>query len=416
MSIIKRLFFFICIIAFTAACQDGLQQPVHMYVMNNTAETGSQFPNLYQDEQGTVYMSWIANIEEDVYALEYSKLEDDRWAPSQTIRVGTEFFVNWADFPSVVGINGEAIAVHWLRDLDIEDIPYAYDIRIAFPDEETGRWDNIITPHLDGTPTEHGFVSMEPLDSNRVLAIWLDGRNTEGRGHGEYEDYSKAMTLRSAEISRDGEISRKRVIDEAVCDCCPTDLVPVEGGYLAVYRDRTEDEVRDISITRYDLETGEWSDPVTVHDDGWQIMACPVNGPRIVSRDEYVAVAWYTGADDVSKVKLARSTNGGITFQEPIVVAEGEHVLGRTDLVLTENGSIYSSWLEKRDDAGYVMLREITPGGELAESIHVGITAATRSSGFPRIKKSDDSIIIAWTQTEPLVRVRTARVHIGREI
>lgn len=415
MSTLKRLFLFAMIIFVISACDDGLQQPVHMYVMNNTAVTGSQFPNLYQDEQGVVYMSWIANIEEDVYALEYSKLEDGRWSPSQTVRVGTDFFVNWADFASVVGLDGEAVAVHWLRDRDLEEIPHAYDIRIAFPDEETGRWSNIITPHLDETATEHGFVSMEPLSRDRVLAIWLDGRNTEGRAHDEYEDFSRAMTLRSAEISRDGEITRKRVIDEAVCDCCPTDLVPVDGGFLAVYRDRTEDETRDISLVRYDLETGEWSDPVTVYEDGWKMMGCPVNGPRIVARDDYVAIAWYTGADGDSKVKLARSTDGGNTFQEPIVVADGDRVLGRADLLLTDEGAVYVSWLEARDDAGYVMLRQINPGGGLAEAIHVGVTSASRSSGFPRMKKVDDAIILAWTQTEPLVRVRTARVQTGGE-
>ena len=389
------------------ACQQDLQQPVFQYTLNNPGEVGSRFPYLYKDNQNTLYMSWITNIEEEIYALQYSTFNDGRWTVPQTVSVATDFFVNWADFPSVVGINGEASAVHWLRK--VEGGTYAYHVQIGFADEETGRWEQIITPHMDDTPTEHGFVSMQPIDSTRVLAIWLDGRNTDGRAHHEYEDMTKSMMLRSAVISSSGEISEKRVIDETVCDCCQTDLAEINGDFLAVYRGRTSDEVRDIMISRFSSADGNWSDPVPVHEDDWKIQACPVNGPRIAVSGDHVAVIWYTGEEMNSGVKLAQSFDGGNNFEEPILIAN-EGALGRTDLLITDEGSLFVSWMHQEGDTGYVMLQEINEDGTAVEPITVGTTASSRTSGFPRIAQSDDHIFVAWTQTEPVVRVRTARV------
>jgi hypothetical protein len=408
-----RLIFLILLLFLFIACEQDRQQPVYLYTMNNPADTGSQFPNLYKDAEGNIYMSWVMTIDEEIAAMQFAVFSDGRWGPARSVRVATDFFINWADFPSVVGLNGKPVAAHWLKK--IEGGPYAYNVEIGFPDKESQRWTNIITPHLDGTPTEHGFVSLEPLSEDRVLAIWLDGRNTDGRGHHEYEDITKAMTLRSAEISSNGEILRKNEIDAAVCDCCQTDLAPVEGGFLAVYRGRTDDEIRDILISRYNIETGEWSEPAFVHHDGWQIMACPVNGPRISVNGENVAVAWYTESDEVRKVLMARSSDYGKTFGLPVVIATDEtQSLGRTDLILADDGSVYVSWLQQREQFGNVMISHVKPDGSIGNTIHVGLTSSSRSSGFPRMELADDQIIIAWTQTEPLARVRTARVGVDQ--
>jgi hypothetical protein len=410
MSFAKKLIPFAVLLIAVSACETERQRPIFEYTFNNPGEIGSRYANFYQDNTGRVYMSWIVGIEEDIFAMQYSTFFEGRWTMPQTIRVGTEFFVNWADFPSVVGKDGEVVAAHWLRKID--GGPYAYNVNIAFPAENQRRWTDPITPHLDGTATEHGFVSLEPLGENRVLAIWLDGRETEGRDHHEYEDFSKAMTLRSAEVSSDGTISRKRVIDHAVCDCCQTDLVAVDGGFLAVYRDRTEDEIRDISIARYDTGTGEWSEPRPVWNDGWEIRACPVNGPRIDAHEDRVAVAWYTMAGGEGRVKLAISSDSGETFNEPIVVA-GEESISRVDTFITSEGSVFVSWMEARGELARVMVRELKPDGSLSRPLHVGTTESARASGFPRMVQTGDQILVTWTQTDPQLRVRTALVPLS---
>lgn len=399
---------FVCLVF--VSCDQALQQPVYQFSIDNPAETGSRFPNFYQDESGTVYMSWLTSIEEEIYALRYSKYGDQGWEYPETVLVDTDFFVNWADFPSVVGIDGEAFAAHRLRKK--EGGPYSYDVELILKNSETGRWDQAVVPHRDETATEHGFVSLETGMNSSLFAVWLDGRETADRGNDEYDDISKAMTIRSAEITRDGNITRSQVIDSAVCDCCQTDITAVENGYLVVYRDRSENEIRDIKIARYSTETGEWSEPATVYDDGWQIQACPVNGPRIVSNGTDVTVAWYTQADGYPAIYLAKSDDGGETFQEPVLIAdENLNTVGRVDLLMTDDGRVFVSWLQADSGNGYVIITEIEPDGTVGNLVHAGTTSSSRSSGFPRIVQQNESILVAWTQTEPFYRVRTARVE-----
>jgi len=287
-------------------------------------------------------------------------------------------------------------------------------VELLFRNRETGRWDETMIPHLDETATEHGFVSLEPVTDESILAVWLDGRMTESRADDEYGDLSKAMTLRSAEVTAGGEISRSRVIDDAVCDCCQTDLTAVDDGYLVVYRGRDENEIRDIKIAKYNSETGEWSEPATVHNDGWQIQACPVNGPRIVSNGNNVAVAWYTEADGKPAIYISRSADGGETFQEPVLVADDTlNTVGRVDPLMTAGGQLFVSWLQADQENGYVIVTEVEPDGTVGNQVHAGTTSSSRLSGFPRIVQQNSSILVAWTQTEPFIRVRTAKVELN---
>ncbi|MEX0661815.1 MAG: sialidase family protein [Balneolaceae bacterium] len=386
------------------SCSEDLQQPTFQFISSDTAEVGSRYPNLYVDNTGMVTMSWILRIDEELFALQYANYDDGQWTEPTTIHVGTDFFVNWADFPSAVSRDGELVAAHRLKKID--GGTYAYNVNVLFPEEESRRWTEPITPHNDETATEHGFVSMEPLSDDKVLAIWLDGRHTEHRAHDEYGDPSQSMTLRSAEVSSDGTMSRSVEIDDMVCDCCQTDLIRTDDGAIAVYRGRTEDEIRDIRFSRYDLETGSWSEPTVIYNDNWQIGACPVNGPRIETNGEVVAVSWFTQADDKSSVKVSISEDGGVTFGEPTVISN-ERVVGRTDVLVRDNGDVYVSWMESRNGVGDIMLQRIGEESS-AMPLRIGITSSSRRSGMPRMAKTDDAILFSWTQTEPNMRIRTA--------
>lgn len=400
----KRCFLLFVLPVFMVSCQQELQQPSYQYVLENPAGAGTRFPNLYEDADGNIYMSWLLNIEEDMSAVQYSVF-DGRWTAPRTADISNDYFVNWADFPSVVGMGGDVVAGHWLRK--VAGGPYAYNVNIAFP-AAPRRWTDAVTPHSDGTPTEHGFVSMEPIDRETVLAVWLDGRETDGRDHSDYGNMNQAMTLRSAEVSKSGEVSRERVIDTTVCDCCQTDLARTEDGFILVYRNRSANEIRDIYRSHYNTRTGEWSEPAAVSDDEWEISACPVNGPSVVSEGNRAAAAWFTMADDEPSVRFAVSDDGGQTFNEPAELA-GENSIGRVDLAAGKDGSYYVSWMEQWEETGYIMMRKVT-----ADSVHVpvqvGITSSSRSSGFPRIAATTQGLLLAWTQTEPFLRVRTAMV------
>jgi hypothetical protein len=85
------------------------------------------------------------------------------------------------------------------------------------------------------------------------------------------------MALRAALFDRSGKQLREMPDDSRVCDCCSTDTAVSPDGVIVAYRGRSADEVRDVFVSRY--VAGRWGPPILVHNDGWRIEACPVNGP-----------------------------------------------------------------------------------------------------------------------------------------
>ncbi len=415
--VFKLSFALILCALFVSGCQSGdSSEPgnhtttsIQVTEIASPAQSESRYPNLYTDNTGTVYLSWTRVVSDTVF-IEYASFNGGAFSEVAHIHTGhpDNFFVNWADFPSVVGHNGNPLAAHWLGKVD--GGTFAYHVDVSLNTDDSG-WAEAFTAHLDHSPTEHGFVSLEPISDDTVLAIWLDGRYTDG-GHGS-EDFAHSMTLRSAELSPGGIVNRKNEIDDTVCDCCQTDLVPVGDDFFAVYRNRSEGEIRDIAFSRYTTETGEWSTPETLHADGWEIHGCPVNGPRAASHYENVAIIWYTQADDKPQVKLTVSSDAGFSFSNAITL-ETVNPAGRTDVVYTNDGRLFVSWLDLIDGEGHIMLQEITNGAEGGNgpAVQVAVTSATPRSGFPRMTKTDNGILFAWTATEPAMQVKTALVNI----
>src|SRR5687768_4809384 len=100
----------------------------------------------------------------------------------------------------------------------------------------------------------------------------------------------ESMTLRYATIDANGNLADETQLDERVCECCQTSAAVTSAGPIAVYRDRSATEVRDIYIVRQ--VNGSWTSPQPVYADNWQINGCPVNGPSVAADGSRVAVAW----------------------------------------------------------------------------------------------------------------------------
>lgn len=375
--------------------------------VNNPVNEPASLPWLYTDNSGAVYMSWVEHIEsaEDSVQLKYAMYEDGTWNEPAVISGSSSWFVNWADYPSIVSFRGTPVAAHWLRK--IPGNPYSYVIDVSFHGREG--WTDPVTPHFDSTATEHGFVSMIPWQENNVLAIWLDGRQTANRPHDEYYNLDRAMTLRSAEINVNGIVSHKSLIDDSVCDCCQTSLARTSYGAIAAYRNRTEDEIRDIYVSRY--ENGSWGNPFPVHADGWKIGACPVNGPKIAVNGSAVALAWFTRAGDKPIVKVSMSNDEGRKFSEPLVVSDG-NPLGRVDAVVDENGIAHVSWMEQAGDSTYLNVKSIDSANPDAQHlITVAALSSSRASGFPQLTAYKGRLIAAWTETGEGRKIRTAIIN-----
>lgn len=384
-----------------------LVMPAHALEFRELASPagdGSLAPRLAEDVDGRMILTWLQPAGDD-HQFRFSRFDDGRFDTGGVITEGNGFFANWADTPGLaVMANGHWLAF-WLARSGKGT--YAYDVRAALSADQGQHWSAAFSPHDDGTLTEHGFVSTFASGPDGVGMIWLDGRETrpadiDGGGHHGHAQ-GGAMTLRAARVGASGRLSDGVLVDARVCDCCGTAAAMTDEGPVVVYRDRSEKEVRDIRLVRRSPDG--WTVPVLVHDDGWRINACPVNGPAVLARGAVVIVAWFTlGTDDVPRVRVSRSDNAGRTFAAPQTLDAGR-ALGRVDLAWTGQGYVMA-WLAEEAGAGIVRLARFDRDGVLAEQHDLVQIETGRSSGFPRLASlDDDRLLVAWTEQRVRVGV-----------
>jgi len=374
------------------------------------ANGDSREPDLTATPDGRIILSWVEKLDATRYALRASVRDQNGWSETRTVAEGDNWFINWADFPSVIALNDGSLAAHWL--VKSGTATYAYDVNIALSHDAGKTWTKPIVPHLDKTQTEHGFVSLVPLRDGRLGAIWLDGRNMKGMkdNHGEDKPLPVSMTLRYASIDAGGKISDEAELDDRVCECCQTSAAVSSEGVIAVYRDRSQEEWRDIYSVRE--ASGGWVKPQPVSADKWQINGCPVNGPAISARDRNVAVAWFTGAN-VPSVKVAFSSDAGATFGQGIDVDSGE-TQGRVDVVLLPDNSALVCWLSGNAEGGAIKVRRVQADGTKGPAAELAKTDISRSSGFPRMALLGNEVHFAWTEFGNPSTVRTAVADVSQ--
>ena len=348
-------------------------------------------PAIFGIENGGMVMSWTEPDGTD-FAVKTATLQGGNWSRPVTVTTSKNLFVNWADFPTVAAFNDGTLAVSWLQKN--AQLSYAYDINIVLSADAGRTWSSPIEPHDDQSTRQHGFLTLLPTARDEMLAVWLDARDYNSQNFGGGSE--NAVQLRSTTIGKDGTLGNDIPLDLRACSCCQTSAaITGDGTVLIAYRDRTADEIRDISIVR--RHNGAWSDPVNIHADGWEISGCPVNGPAIDAQATDAVVAWFTGADDIPTVKVAFSEDSGATFGPAFQVDTGEGV-GRVSTLMLATGEALISWVEWAGDGEALMLCRATKNaGCVARQIITEHTAAG-SFNFPKMERSGDTIYLAWTQ------------------
>lgn len=361
--------------------------------------------SIYKANNGDIYLSWIENDKDTTSLLKFSTLNGTTWSAPKTIAQGNDWFVNWADFPSITSFGNSNLVAHYLEKSANDT--YAYNVKLIQSTDNGNTWNEAFSPHSDNTNTEHGFVSKMALNKDSYIAVWLDGRQN---AYAETDStIQKQMSIRSAVFNNQGKLLEENLLDNRVCDCCQTDVAMTNEGPIVVYRNRSENEIRDTYYVKN--VNGKWTQPKPISNDNWHIAGCPVNGPAIAANGDYVATTWFTAADNIPKVNIAFSTDSGNTFGNAITI-ENTTVMGRLDIEMLDDGSAIVSYLDSSEGESVIMLQHVKANGALSKPFSVSETSGSRSSGFPRMVKKDDLIYLTWTEVGDELHAKTAAISL----
>lgn len=363
----------------------------------------SRTPRLGTGEHG-IHLSWIEERKTtegaSIAELRFARLDGDQWSAPQTIARGDRWIVNWADFPAVAALDDENLIAHFLERSGTDT--YDYHVRVVRSADGGTTWNAPTRLHLDAGPGEHGFVSWAPLGDRGVAAVWLDGRNTKSK---TANPGPMALYLRA--VAKDGAMDDEILLDERVCDCCQTAAVRApDGAILVAYRDRSNDEVRDISVMR--LARGREPEHVWNSRDGWKIAGCPVNGPVLAVTAARVALVWFTmGSDASGRVLCAFSEDGGESFSSPTKLV-GDDAMGRVDAVFDSDGKLIVTWLETAGEKATWRVARIDDRRQVIDVDTAAVASSGRDSGLARLAADAHGVIFAYTEpgTSPRVALR----------
>ena len=378
----KFIFFFSLLATMSCSTKEVYIQEIPFFYENSNAQ-----PNLVSSN-GSLTLSWISSKEENKASLNYSRYMEGRWIKPQVIASGSDWFINWADFPAHA-INQDLIITSHLKKS--ASGRYTYDVILNLQKLSGEKIKENFLLNTDGVEAEHGFVSIMANNEKGFFITWLDGRNTIGK---KLEGDHKPMTIRFAEITDKGDVIKESELDASTCDCCQTSIAITNDGPIVVYRDRSEEEVRDI----YSVKNinGTWEKPNAVHDDGWIINGCPVNGPKVAVNSKNLAVSWFTVSNNHPLVNVSFSKNNGNSFGAPLKVNDHD-AIGRVDVAFLNDEEVIVSYMEVDDIGTYLRIKKVSFDGKISEPITISKIDGGRNTGVPQLEIIDSEIFIVWT-------------------
>jgi len=344
-------------------------------------------PNLVSSN-GTLSLSWISSKNENKASLHFSQFKKGKWITPQKIANGSDWFVNWADFPAHA-INEDLIITSHLKKS--ASGTYTYDVILNLQKLSGEKIKENFLLNTDGVKAEHGFVSIIPNNNKGFFITWLDGRNTVEK---KLDGHHKPMTIRFAEITNTGEVINESELDAAACDCCQTSIAMTNNGPIVVYRDRSENEVRDIYTIRN--INGVWEEPSPLHNDGWIINGCPVNGPKVAVNSKNLAIAWFTVVNDNPLVNVSFSKNNGDSFGTPFKLNDHD-AIGRVDVAFLNDKEVIVSYMEVDEIGTYLRIKKVSADGKISKPITISKIDGGRNTGVPQLEIINNEIFIVWT-------------------
>jgi BNR repeat-like domain len=234
------------------------------------------------------------------------------------------------------GENSPALATDVQADVYaawFQSVAGATQLMVKPIDRSGGKAVNVLD--ADRKPDAYaGFPTVATTHAGDVYVAWLDERDKANPA-----DSSSVYFSRSSDHG--ATFSRNIRIAASACGCCrPQIYVGPAGDIYLAWRQVFEGSVRDMVLARSTDGGKTFSQPLRVAVDNWVLHACPDVGPAIGVSHGRLYVAWYSEGQDKPGIRLAISDNGGSSFAPSQFVSADIRDATHPRLSVSEDGRV----------------------------------------------------------------------------
>jgi hypothetical protein len=257
-----------------------------------------------------------------------------------------------------------------------------------------------------------GWESAALGPDGTVHAVWLDGRNASvektaapsgaAHHHGDMrQDIYHAMWT-----GADPPVETP--VASNVCFCCKTAVVARGRDVFVAWRHLFPGGVRDIAVARSADGGRTFQAPVRVSEDNWKIDACPDDGPAMtIDGDGVLRITWPTLIKDGDTARMAifesASRDAGATFTPRTRVDGATGAAAHPRIATGDGGRSAVVWDELAEGNRRVFLRV---DGDSRVAISEG-----RIASYPAVAAVSDAFVVAFTdQSNQPSTVRVLRI------
>jgi hypothetical protein len=404
--------------ALAASCRRAPTGPIALAVPGRTGAHATLAAD--GDRVAAVWAATSASGVTDIYLATSDDAGRTFAAPVRVNDIAGDVSAGGEQPPRVI-VKGSAVDVVWVSKRD-----GVAGIRAATSTDggRTFASARSITPA--GVTGARGWESASLGADGVVHAVWLDGRNhvppspssndrasagpkaAAPAGKHQHEGAPMRQDIYHAMWKGD-EAPIETAVAANVCFCCKTAIVSRGADVFVAWRHLFPGGVRDIAIARSSDGGRTFQEPTRVSADNWQIDACPDDGPAMtVDGEGVLRITWPTLVTDGGAKRVifeTTSRDGGATFSPRTRVDTAEGGAAHPRIATGPAGRSAVVWDELAQGSRRVVFRLTGEGSPV-------VLSTGRIASYPAIAAVGDGFVVAWTdQSDQQSTIRALRVQ-----
>jgi hypothetical protein len=281
---------------------------------------------------------------------------------------------------------------------------FASDLRLSRSLDGGQGFDSHLRINED-RPISHSFEGLAVATDGVVFVSWIDSR----------DGWEKANTYLARIGEQGSQVEQVVTLDGDTCVCCRSHVATgPKNTVAALWRKVFPENIRDMEF-RLSKDGGHSFLPATlVHQDRWQINACPHRGGNIAIGDqEQLYATWYTeGAQGRPNILFARSSEDQrFTLPQRLDVSSGS-IPDHVRMAVNRAGEIAVVWEDATAVRRQILLRYSTDGGRTFSPVQVLSQALKASAPDITVLPTGDFLVVWHEEQFPQLKtvVQTVRL------